>query len=214
MGGVFNVVNMHVYHYAGNNPVKYVDPDGREIGLSPRIEIQEDKSSIDWGEIGQRTLGLFVTGVGLLVDHVGPPLLSGLATVASGGSGAVATPLIAGACKALGKTLQVAGAAIYFSTGSNKNNDSNIRYKSNPKHHQNARGNASKEPQNAKEMFEKSVQDPKKPNTRWYRDKNGVLHRFQGSNNEYHWNGSFETKPEKLPGYIDSTIRKLPEGDI
>ena len=29
-GGVFNYVNMHVYHYAGNNPVKYVDPDGRE----------------------------------------------------------------------------------------------------------------------------------------------------------------------------------------
>jgi hypothetical protein len=27
-GGVFNLVNLHVYHYAGNNPVKYVDPDG------------------------------------------------------------------------------------------------------------------------------------------------------------------------------------------
>jgi len=29
MGGVFNYANLHVYHYAGNNPVKYVDPDGR-----------------------------------------------------------------------------------------------------------------------------------------------------------------------------------------
>jgi RHS repeat-associated protein len=29
MGGVFNLVNLHVYHYAGNNPVKLVDPDGR-----------------------------------------------------------------------------------------------------------------------------------------------------------------------------------------
>jgi len=27
-GGVFNYVNLHAYHYAGNNPVKYVDPDG------------------------------------------------------------------------------------------------------------------------------------------------------------------------------------------
>jgi hypothetical protein len=31
MGGVFNIVNLHVYHYAANNPVKYVDPDGRDI---------------------------------------------------------------------------------------------------------------------------------------------------------------------------------------
>jgi hypothetical protein len=31
MGGVFNTVNLHVYHYAGNNPVKYVDPDGRLV---------------------------------------------------------------------------------------------------------------------------------------------------------------------------------------
>lgn len=39
MGGVFDTVNLHVYHYAGigqrsdselqaNNPVKYTDPDG------------------------------------------------------------------------------------------------------------------------------------------------------------------------------------------
>ncbi|MBM7024261.1 RHS repeat-associated core domain-containing protein [Treponema sp. Marseille-Q4523] len=30
MGGIFNIVNLQLYHYAGNNPVKYTDPDGRE----------------------------------------------------------------------------------------------------------------------------------------------------------------------------------------
>jgi len=32
-GGVFNYVNLHVYHYAGNNPVKYVDPDGNDFNI-------------------------------------------------------------------------------------------------------------------------------------------------------------------------------------
>jgi hypothetical protein len=36
MGGVFNTVNLHVYHYAGNNPVVLVDPDGRDIILLNR----------------------------------------------------------------------------------------------------------------------------------------------------------------------------------
>jgi hypothetical protein len=33
MGGVFNYANLHVYHYAGNNPVLMKDPNGREVDL-------------------------------------------------------------------------------------------------------------------------------------------------------------------------------------
>ena len=28
MGGVYNTVNLHLYHYAGNNPLRYTDPTG------------------------------------------------------------------------------------------------------------------------------------------------------------------------------------------
>ena len=31
MGGVFNSVHLNLFHYAGNSPVKYVDPDGRKV---------------------------------------------------------------------------------------------------------------------------------------------------------------------------------------
>jgi hypothetical protein len=37
MGGVFNYVNLHVYHYAGNNPVKYTDPNGEFFGIDDLI---------------------------------------------------------------------------------------------------------------------------------------------------------------------------------
>jgi hypothetical protein len=43
MGGVYNTVNLHVYHYAGNNPVKYVDPDGEKIDWVQGEGVTEDQ---------------------------------------------------------------------------------------------------------------------------------------------------------------------------
>ena len=38
MGGVFNTVNVNLYHYVDNNPVKYTDPDGRTPLSSSEIK--------------------------------------------------------------------------------------------------------------------------------------------------------------------------------
>jgi len=53
LGGIYNTVNLHVYHYAGNNPVKYTDPDGRAIVI-PAIVIAIAKA----GAIGAAVSGI------------------------------------------------------------------------------------------------------------------------------------------------------------
>jgi RHS repeat-associated protein len=42
LGGVFNYVNLHAYHYAGNNPVVLIDPDGSIIVTSILLYRQSD----------------------------------------------------------------------------------------------------------------------------------------------------------------------------
>lgn len=67
MGGVYNTVNASLYHYAGNNPVKYTDPDGNDIqaiylgGAGAKLIVGGDVSvGIAWDDNGNYALA--VTG--------------------------------------------------------------------------------------------------------------------------------------------------------
>jgi hypothetical protein len=43
MGGVYNYVNLHTYHYAGNNPVVLSDPDGKKMVIDAKLQGIYDK---------------------------------------------------------------------------------------------------------------------------------------------------------------------------
>ena len=85
MGGVFNVVNLHVYHYAGNNPIKYTDPDGKftfqlgtggtlaggtaataEVGIC--FSYDKDKG-VDFGFYSKEGMGSFIGYVNMELIH-------------------------------------------------------------------------------------------------------------------------------------------------
>ena len=74
MGGIFNHINSNLYHYAGNNPVKYVDPDGR---FSQTIPIPEFVMNLE--QLGQEfknaapqlaIVGYLVLGVVLIAEGI------------------------------------------------------------------------------------------------------------------------------------------------
>ena len=74
MGGIYNTINSHLYHYAGNNPVKYVDPDGNDIhtvylgGGGGKLIIGGDVSvGIAWDDNGNYALALS-GGVGVGIE--------------------------------------------------------------------------------------------------------------------------------------------------
>lgn len=121
MGGVFNTVNLHLYHYAGNNPVKYTDPDGNWIETgwdvtSLAAGIYSFVNNVKNGDV----LGAVIDGAGIIAD-----------------AAAVALPLIPGgagtaikavrATKATAETLVAAGqiysGATNIKEGFEKGND-------------------------------------------------------------------------------------------
>jgi hypothetical protein len=85
---VFNYVNLHLYHYAGNNPVKYVDPDG-EFAATPWtvasivIGVASLANNIEQGN----TRGIVVDSLGIVADvaalFTGAPGVAGTAIKAA-----------------------------------------------------------------------------------------------------------------------------------
>jgi RHS repeat-associated protein len=71
MGGVFNIVNLHTYHYAGNNPVKYVDPDGRMPVPKNNNEYIQILRQKGYSDVQIANNFLKAWGVGLSVEEIG-----------------------------------------------------------------------------------------------------------------------------------------------
>jgi RHS repeat-associated protein len=63
-GGVYNTINLHVYHYSKNNPIKYIDPNGESFIFALKKIVEDIKKGI--GE----TVGRGLINLGLTTKNI------------------------------------------------------------------------------------------------------------------------------------------------
>ena len=82
-GGVYNYVNLHVYHYAANNPIRYTDPTGRDnndevvatSSIATKVDILVTVAGVTIAKDVSSELGKASTVIG-----IGAAVIDGVAT--------------------------------------------------------------------------------------------------------------------------------------